>query len=718
MFSLPDKKPVKASEKLAAKPQAQEAAKPQEAPLLKPQEQAKPKSKFKETLTLVGAILGGLSALYLAFTFYVIGTAKEGTELSIIGAGTPAFLNGLVVGVYIVLFLAALVTCVWVIIPLFKMLLAKKEEVDKKKKAKKHVIIAGILLGVLLIAWGTAFVYLENRRDVLKINVVHAPIETEPSDTLQLSAPVTIKFDATHAEIDPQNYRVVLYNWDFGDEESEIGDAIVTHEFTQKGSYIVTLTIEKRNVHTGETAKDTHTKEVSITNQSLTAAFTVEPQAGEAPLEAIFDASDSIDPDGRIGKYEWDIDGDGQFEEEYENQITVEHTFEKIGNYEVFLRITSLTGEDYETTKKQVIVTKGETPAAIIEVQGEPATYETGVSYIFKGGESVSPNGDILAYSWDFDDGSAIEDTKTVSHTFDTEGVYNVILTVTDEEDKEGESLLEIVIGTKPGTPQAKMTTDPALEDGALAIVGDSPLTISFDGSVSTDSDENILEYEWDFDNDGEVDEYGKKSSHTYIKEGTHTARLTVTDADNNVGTTTIGIQVSTPGIKAKLTAEPINGEVPLTVKFDSTGSSHPGAEISSYKWDFGDGTSPTLGSGKISHKYIEIGEYTAIVTAIGSDNTKATEEVYITVRAVQVSACFDASPKTGVAPLKVSLDPDCSTGTITGYNWAFGDGSSAAEVKPEHEFDKPGVYPVTLEVSDNDNNVSSTTMNVTVTAE
>ena len=674
----------------------------------------KPKKSLKKTLIMVGAIVGAVFVLYLAFAFITVAMAEAGEDFTVskmFGIQAAVFLNALVTGVHIIIMLIALVFFAFVMIALFKMMLAKKTEPDKKKKAKKHLIIHGIILFVVLVAWVTAFIYLESRRDTLKINIEYPPIVTVPEDTLQLTAPITIKFDASHAPIDSDQFQILSYDWDFGDMETGTSQ-VVTHEYIKKGRYDVILAITKRDKSTREEMKDTHTKIITISNQELTATFTSDPQSGEAPLTVKFDASESVDPDGQIDTYEWDLDGDGDFEEDLTGEVEVEFTYEKIGNYEVMLRVTSLAGE-YNVAKKQIIVGVGETPEAVIEVEGELSVFEKGVQYILKAGESTSPGGKIVAYSWDFGDGSAEEETKTVAHKFAEEGIYQVILKVTDEEDKVGEALLEVIIGEKPGVPNAILKTTPALEAEALSLEGEVPFAVAFDAGDSTDADKNIIDYEWDFDDDGKADSFGKKVSHTFEEEGTYTVRLRVIDAEDNYDTETIAIKVVAQGMKAVLEADPINGEVPLTVKFDASGSYHPASSISSYKWDFGDGTNPILSSAKISHKYTEIGEYTATVTVIGADNSKDTTEAHVVVRAIQVSSCFTALPLSGEVPLEVSFDPDCSTGTIKSYDWNFGDGNNSTELKPVHKYENPGLYTVTLEVTDNDNTVSSTTVEI-----
>src|SRR5204862_7727576 len=45
------------------------------------------------------------------------------------------------------------------------------------------------------------------------------------------------------------------------------------------------------------------------------------------------------------------------------------------------------------------------------------------------------------------------------------------------------------------------------------------------------------------------------------------------------------------------------------------------------------------------------------------------------------------------------SFDPD---GSVTSYSWNFGDGGTASVVSPTHAYASPGIYTVTLTVTDN----------------
>src|SRR5690606_10187553 len=59
------------------------------------------------------------------------------------------------------------------------------------------------------------------------------------------------------------------------------------------------------------------------------------------------------------------------------------------------------------------------------------------------------------------------------------------------------------------------------------------------------------------------------------------------------------------------------------------------------------------------------------------------------------------------------SSDPD---GTVTSYEWDFGDGGSATGVQAAHTYEEPGVYEITLTVTDDDGATRSVTQEVAVT--
>lgn len=67
-------------------------------------------------------------------------------------------------------------------------------------------------------------------------------------------------------------------------------------------------------------------------------------------------------------------------------------------------------------------------------------------------------------------------------------------------------------------------------------------------------------------------------------------------------------------------------------------------------------------------------------------------------------SACINASPTSGPAPLYVSFDGSCSydpDGDLSSYSWDFGDGTTSSGANTAHLYWTPGYYNVTLVVTD-----------------
>ncbi|MGZ4799909.1 MAG: beta strand repeat-containing protein, partial [Acidimicrobiia bacterium] len=150
-----------------------------------------------------------------------------------------------------------------------------------------------------------------------------------------------------------------------------------------------------------------------------------------------------------------------------------------------------------------------------------------------------------------------------------------------------------------------------------------------------------------------------------------------------------------------------------LTASFDATASSDADfGTISSYLWDFGDGTTGTGATN--THTYSGDGTYTVTLTV--TDNGGATNSVShaITVQNIPPAPSFTPTTQDHTATLtSTSSDPD---GTIVTTAWDFGDSTTGSGAIATHTYATAGTYTVTLTVTD-DNGASASTSNpVTVT--
>lgn len=172
----------------------------------------------------------------------------------------------------------------------------------------------------------------------------------------------------------------------------------------------------------------------------------------------------------------------------------------------------------------------------------------------------------------------------------------------------------------------------PVAEATASATSGTAPMTISFSGTNSTDSDGNIVSYSWNF-GDGST-ATGATVSKSFSAAGTYSVVLTVVDNDGLANSASVTVNVSAPENIAPIAAASANvttGTAPVPVIFSSAGSMDPDGSIASYRWEFGDGTSSTAASP--SKTYMNAGNYTARLTVTDNRGASAASTVAVAVK-------------------------------------------------------------------------------------
>ncbi len=93
----------------------------------------------------------------------------------------------------------------------------------------------------------------------------------------------------------------------------------------------------------------------------------------------------------------------------------------------------------------------------------------------------------------------------------------------------------------------------------------------------------------------------------------------------------------------ANSTGSPLQGEAPLTVDFDASGSSDADGTIASFSWDFGDGDT---GSGQTpSHTFESEGTFQVTLTVTDNQGSKATDSLVVNVGEASI---FFSSDRTG----------------------------------------------------------------------
>jgi gliding motility-associated-like protein len=119
------------------------------------------------------------------------------------------------------------------------------------------------------------------------------------------------------------------------------------------------------------------------------------------------------------------------------------------------------------------------------------------------------------------------------------------------------------------------------------------------------------------------------------------------------------------------------------------------------YKWLFGDGLSDTTID--VTHTFNTAGIFSVslIITDSSGCNDTLTKPNIINVEANPLVQFSSDTSKAKCYPLAVNF-ADQSSGTITNWNWDFGDNSSSIFQNPFHNYTLPGKYDVSLTVRTN----------------
>ena len=183
----------------------------------------------------------------------------------------------------------------------------------------------------------------------------------------------------------------------------------------------------------------------------------------------------------------------------------------------------------------------------------------------------------------------------------------------------------------------------------------------------------------------------------------------------DSLGSTIPVTYYETP-LQAEFSYSPIKPTVQDSVSFVDKSSDLNGY-VTSWLWDFGDGTSSI--SQNPVHKFAGKGDHTVTLT-VTDNNTASSGVVHVVfVRNLPPVAGFNFTPASPVVNEDVqftdtSTDPEHLT--LSSWFWDFGDGTNSTLQNPTHKFTTKGNYTVTLTVADDQIAVDSFSMTISIT--
>jgi PKD repeat protein len=382
-----------------------------------------------------------------------------------------------------------------------------------------------------------------------------SPVSAFAASATSVNKNDIIHFDAS-ASYDPDG-SVVSYFWTFGDGTNGTG-ITVDHSYTNAGNHTVTL-----NVTDNDGALASTFTIITVINQLPIANFSASAATVYTGDVVSFNASASYDPDGVIIGYFWTF-GDGT----NASGVTTSHAFIDNGTYLVTLKVTDNDGATVTATTTISVLNR----PPVASFTQSPSTVFTGDVTTFNASASYDPDGLIVSYFWSFGDGSNTTGLS-VGHAYVENGVYNVTLTVTDNDGSSVSSVSTRTVLNRP--PVASFT-----KSATSVYTG---LAITFNASASYDPDGSITSYFWTF-GDG-TNSTGVISSHAYVDNGTYTVALTVTDNDGTQASSTSAVTILNRPPVASFSASATNVHKNDTIHFNASASYDPDGTITSYLW-------------------------------------------------------------------------------------------------------------------------------------
>lgn len=266
---------------------------------------------------------------------------------------------------------------------------------------------------------------------------------------------------------------------------------------------------------------------------------------------------------------------------------------------------------------------------------------------------------------------------------------------------------------------------------------GTSPLSVTFNGSGSSDPEGGTLTYGWNFGN-GTSSQMNPTRVFT-APSGVPTSFnvvLTVTDNAGQTATQNLLISVNNTPPVVDITSIPVPAYYPLDVdttfqlQAAVTDQEHGPAQLT-YAWrttlyhnthnhpeaiDANVNTSAVISgagcNGETFYYKVTL-DVTDAAGLTGSDERTLLPRCY----AIAPQAVINADVTAGMGPLLVNFDGSMSFDPdgIVGYQWDFGDGTFGQDPVMTKVFSEMGVYQVTLTVTDEDGLTGQVTRTVTV---
>jgi gliding motility-associated-like protein len=427
------------------------------------------------------------------------------------------------------------------------------------------------------------------------------------------------------------------WTWDFGDGGTSTQQN-PNHVYLLGGSYNVELIIGN-----GAGCADTIVTPITVSTVPVPGFFADTVCFGNVTTftNTVFD----VVP---IGSYFWDF-GDGI---NTSNTANPTYIYQAPGTYTVVLTATNVNGCD-STISFPVVVNSIPVANYMVDTVclGSPTT--------FTDASTGAPNG----WQWDFGDGGNSAVGPVTTHTYLTPGSFLTSLIVSGGSANCTDQAFQVVVVVDDVVAGISVNT-PICDGDVINFIDNSVINVGL-----------ITNWAWNF-GDGNTSTQ-QNPTYTYANSGTYTVILTVT---SNGGCTSSDSITITVNANPNSVFIPIDGCLNVPSLFTDLSTGNP----TNWVWDFGDGN--TSAQQNPTNTYANPGVYNVTLTV--------TSDSGCTSSLIEIIRIYDlptAAFTNNIVCLNDTMNfTDQSTipsGTITNWQWDFGDGGTATQQNPTHSY-------------------------------
>ncbi len=523
----------------------------------------------------------------------------------------------------------------------------------------------------------------------------------------------SITFDASGSK--DADGRIKKYEWDFngdGQWDETTSDDIVAHSYPDNGNFTAKLRVK-------DDAGGTSQAKCKIC--VLNRAPDVEAFASKylaVTLEDIDFSVNASDKDGNIVLYQWDFDGDGAWDHNVTREENVTYQYRDDGEYQVLCSVVDDDGDN--GTETFTLIVDNRAPEVEVELNTTKAKTCSPVRFSV---QAEDPDGFIDRLEFDFQGDGTWENVTSgleVEHQYQDDGKYKPLIRAYDDDgaytEVEGET---VTIVNRPPAVRASVAS--------TEVTTLKEITFDIEGE---DLDGEIVEYKWDFEGDGEWDYSSSttpRAKHTYMDDGTYSARVYTRDDDGAETVDAIDIEVLNSPPEVELNVNPLETYTGEEITFSWEAEDRDGS-IVHMEWDFDgngykDWSRDSDKTDTLIHSYSDNDDYVAIFKVKDDDNDVTVERVNVTInnRPPELDLSLSSSQITAGHSVEITAEASDADGYIVEYRWDIDGDGSWDEITTsgylEQVYDVIDTYDIVVEAEDDDEAVTTRSVELTVVA-